>query len=214
MKFTLTLLSIFLTTIIVFSQDLEKKVLSETDRKKGILYRYAYECSDSYCEITLTLYKDNNYKYEVKSFMRDVFSSGKWTKKNNILIINSFIQKNEVPVKLVYSNDTSGMIKNFPISIVKNKKNELLLDGLVRINNDSLQCLPMSGVCIGDYKSIDSLKIVFDNGLSSRWLKVENKNFKKIIPVVQTDLSISSYIPLKRRYKILKSSITILDTME
>jgi hypothetical protein len=150
----------------------------------------------------------------MKTFNKDVFSSGKWSKKNDILIIKSLIQKNSVPLKLVYSNDTSGMINNFKIAVVRNKKGELMTDGLLRINSDSVQCLPMAGFCVGNYASIDSVKVVFENGMSSQWLKIEDKKSNKIMPIVQTDFLISSYMPLNRRYKILKSSITVIDTKE
>ncbi|HEY0057630.1 MAG TPA: hypothetical protein VGB56_00760 [Flavisolibacter sp.] len=130
--------------------------------------------------------------------------------KKDTLSLRSFIRSDDVPVKLMYSNDTSGMIGGFKISIVQNTKGEHMTDGFVHINSDSVRCLPMMGNCLGDYSQIDSVKVVFENGLSSRWLRVERKDYQRIIPVAQVDFLISGYTALDRQYKLSKSSLMLL----
>lgn len=214
MKWMLILLVFVFTPSVTQCQELLEGTLTKVDSRNGIIHKYEFDCPDSYCEIRLVLFKDYTYTYSLKTFNRDVFSNGKWSRKKDTLIIKSFIQKDNVPVKLTYSNDTAGRINSFKVAIVRNKKGQLMTDGLVKINCDSILCLPMMGGCIGRYESIDSLKIVFENGMSSKWLKIGAKDFNKVTPIVQTDFLISSYDPLNRRYKILKSSISIIDINE
>ena len=211
MKSSFVLFLILFTSSIIRSQEWIKENLSGIDKKNGAFRKYVYECSDSYCYISLTLYKTNKFRYVLKTFNRNVFSTGKWSRNNDTLILQSFIQRNTVPVKLIYSNDTTGLINNFKIAIVRNNRGELMTDGMIKINSDSIQCLPLGGFCDRVFTSIDSIKVFFENGLTSGWIKVANNGFSKLIPVVQIDFLISSYILINRRYKISDSSLKIIE---
>jgi hypothetical protein len=100
------------------------------------------------------------------------------------------------------------VVNGFKIGILKNLKGQKMEDAMVGINNDSLLCMPSEGICDSNFKSIDSIKIIFENGFSSKWIKISNYKYKKIIPIVQTNFLLSSYIDLdSKRYRLLESSI-------
>lgn len=192
------------------AQELLKKKRSAADKRARVAQRYEYDCKGSSCSVKLVLFKDHTFKYSLNSFTRNVFSSGRWVMRKDTLSLKSFIQSDDVPVKLMYSNDTSGMVNGFRISVVQNAKGEYMTDGFVHINSDSVRCLPMMGNCLGEYNQIDSVKVVFENGLSSRWIRVVRKDYQQIIPVAQVDFLISGYTALDRQYKISKSSLILL----
>lgn len=135
----------------------------------------------------------------------------KWRQNGNLLELKSIIPTNNVPVKLSFS-DTTQLLAGFRIGIVKNLKGEEMPDGLVAINHDSLLCAPSHALCDQDFKSIDSIKVVFENGFSSQWLHVNRKEIRKVTPVIQTTFLISSYVALDNKsYRVSKSGIVPID---
>lgn len=193
------------------AQELKKHKLDREDVKKGVWAYYEYREKDSYGYVGLQLFKNGAYQYKVETAGYSSFSKGKWIMKNKVLLLTSDIKKNDLPVKLNYLID-SPVNASFKISIVKNLKDELLTDAFVYINNDSLQCLPLTETCLGTYDKIDRIKVVFENGMRSKWIKVEHKVYKQLQPVLQLDFNISSYEAIdSEKYKVLKSSIRLLN---
>jgi hypothetical protein len=202
----------FFTNFYVTGQDLIRCKLTDREKKNKVAYSYVYNASEHYGVIKLSLYKSGLFYYTLSSFNRDVFSEGKWIRKKDTIILVSNIRNGHIPIKLNYSNDTSNLINKFRVGIVKNLKGEYLTDGLVNINNDSIKCVPEGGFCTAVYQSIDSIKVVFENGLSSGWVRVDNKDSWLILPIVQTNFLISAYVSLEnRKYRVLKSSLKPID---
>ena len=190
------------------AQDLTMRKLTTEDKSNKIIGKYEYNAKGHYGIIKLSLFSNGVFRYELALFNKDVFSEGKWIQKKDTLILNSTITNNHIPIKLIYSNDSSNLIDGFKIAIVRNLKGDYLRDGMVNINNDSIKCVPEGGFCTVKYETIDSLKIVFENGLYSNWIKVTGKKYASIIPIVQTKFLIASYEPLdNRKYLFLKSRL-------
>lgn len=203
-----SLLFFCLLTISANSQNLKQTSLTMTDKKKGIVSKYEYNATDSYSEIRLIFLKNANFEYTLRTFNQDVFSTGKWARKGNTLTLRSHLSTNNLPVKLVYKTDTSDLINGFKIGVVRNLNGKLMTDGLVNINNDSIQCVPLMSLCYPQLTTIDSIRIVFENGMSSKWIKIEKQDYLQVVPIVQTNFLISSYIVFdNRKYQILKSSL-------
>jgi hypothetical protein len=211
-KFILIFFCYFLLNFQVKAQDLVMRKLTDEDKKNKVHKAYEYNATDHYAVIKLCLYQDGTFYYTLNTFNQAVFSKGKWVQKDDTLILANGIKKGHVPIKLSYSNDSSALINGFKVAIVKNLKGEEMPDGLVAINNDSNICLPSyGGMCRSDYTSIDSIKIVFENGLTSEWLKIDNR-YKQIIPVVQTNFLISSYMVFdNEKYLIQKTVLKPID---
>jgi hypothetical protein len=79
------------------------------------------------------------------------------------------------------------------IEVVQNLRHELLLDAFVAVNQESNVCSPLTQNCLGNHVTIDSVKIIFENGCSSTWLQVEKREFDTILPVLQLDFPMSRY---------------------
>lgn len=184
-------------------QELKKQKISNEDLRKGILAYYEYKAQDSYGYVGLTLFKSGKYYYKMETFGRGSFSEGKWRGNGREIILTSDLKKNNLPVKLTYLNDTSNSKSSFSISVVKNWKGELITDAFVYVNNDTLQCLPLTETCLGSFGKINRLKVVFENGLSSKWVKVEDKEYKQLQLILQLDFQVSTYETFENdKYKV------------
>ena len=205
-KFILIFSCYFLLGLQVKAQDLVMRKLTAKDKINKVHSAYEYNATDHYTVIKLCLYENGTFYYTLKGFNQDIFSKGKWVQKGNTLVLTNSIRNGDIPIKLSYSKDSSVLINGFKVGIVKNLKGEEMPDGLVAINSDSVKCAPSYGICDYGYSSIDSIKVIFENGLSSEWIKVSNKDYVQIIPVVQTNFLISSYMPFdSRKYQIQKT---------
>jgi len=206
-KIVLTICFLILTNSLIFAQELMKNKCKEEDTKNNLLSSYEYNAADHYMVIKLLLYRDSTFQFTLSSFNRDLFSEGKWTEKDSSLILRSYLSRENIPVKLLYS-DSLNRINNFKIGVIKNLKGEEMPDALALINNKSIKCIPSYGICNNDFKSIDSIKIYFESGPSSKWLQIEKSKYSQIIPIVQVNFLISNYMFFEdRKFRILKSSL-------
>lgn len=197
----------FTVAIIVFfsicgnCQTLKKERISKNDRMKGISLKFNYSAKDSYRVVSLILKKDSTFSYSANTFASHEISEGKWKMSEGLLILESTFQMNNIPAEISYGENRK-FVDSFDIAVVENIKHELLTDAFVVVNNDTIKCLPMIGMCNGLFKKIDSVKIVFENGMSSKWIPVKF-NEKKIALTVLTDVSIRNYVVMnRRRYKL------------
>lgn len=198
-RFILPVVFTLLASLASNSQNLIKKNLTASDRNAKVTAIYEHNANDHYASIKLFLYKDGTYKYTLSTFNSDVFSKGKWKKKLDTLVLSNNISKSNLPVKLTYSTDSTNLINGFKIGIVTNLKGDKMPDGLVAINDDSIMCAPSYGICDYSYTRIDSIRVIFENGLSSKWLTVADKEYRQITPVVQIDYLVSSLMVFDER---------------
>lgn len=189
----------------VFGQILFKRNLSKQPDSIGIADEYQYRPKGSHSYISLRLYKNGNYYYEEGSLTNVLFNEGKWRMLNNELILFDKLDKSNLPVNLICL-DKIDTTYSFIVQVVKNLKGQYLTDGFVYINNDSNQCLPFTATCLGKYKSIDSLKVVFENGYKSKWIPVPCNEYKQLALTLQSNISMSGYTALRySRFRVFKS---------
>lgn len=198
---------IFVLVILLFSflsgvcQDLQKLELTKEDSAQGVLFKYEYEAQGSYGAISLTLKKNNTYTYRQASFAINDTSEGKWEISKNHLILKSSLQKNNIPVQISYGTD-GDFADSSNIAVVKNIAKQPLTDATVLVNNDSIECLPLTGQCTGSFESIKKVKVVFENGLSSEWICVK-KGETKILLTVLSEMPIENYVVMNnKKFKI------------
>jgi hypothetical protein len=172
-------------------QILQRSLLTTKDSVQGILFKYEYEAKGSYGTITLILNKDNTYSYQKSSFAVEGISEGKWKIIRNRLILKSTLQKN-IPIKISYGTD-GDFADGSNIAVVENIDKEPLTDVTVLVNNDSIECLPLTGQCTGSFKSIKKVKAVFENGLSSKWINVKDGE-TKILLTILSEIPIENYV--------------------
>jgi len=197
----------FIVTIIIFfsicgnCQTLTKDLITKDDSRKGIYLKFSYSAKDSYGVVNLILKKDNTFFYSSNTFATHEISEGRWKMSKGLLILESTFQLNNIPAE-VSNEQNRKFVDSFNIAVVENIKHEFLTDAFVAINNDTIKCLPMIGKCNGLYEKIDSVKIVFENGMSSKWIPIKF-NDRKIALTVLTDISIRNYIVMnKRKFKL------------
>jgi hypothetical protein len=197
----------FIVAIIIFfsicgnCQTLKKERVTKNDKMKGTFLKFNYSAKDSYDVVSLILKKDSTFSYSANTFATHEISEGKWKMSEGLLILGSTFQMNNIPAEISYG-ENGKFIDSFDIAVVENINHELLTDAFVMVNNDTIKCLPMIGMCNGLFEKIDSVKIVFENGMSSEWIPVKF-NERKIALTVLTDIPIRNYVVMnKRRFKI------------
>jgi hypothetical protein len=190
--FLLALLHL-ICAISTVAQDLKKIKLNKADVLNDVKYKYEYNSTDSYYHIQLLLFRNGIYKYVLDHFAQTLFSEGKWEIKSRTLLLNSNISKHAVPASISYCSDTGRIVNGFKFAIVTNRKGQLMTDAFVIINVDTVKCLPLAGACVGTYNTIDSVRLLFENGLSSKWMKVKNAPDKNICITAEVDHPLSQY---------------------
>lgn len=206
-KFFLIFCLIFIISNITFSQELKEVKLISHEKKQGIAYKYEFSEHDAYGVVSLLLFDNKTYQFFVKKFDGDGFNIGKWVMHGDTLSLKSDILPDSIPLKLEYMNDTVGLGHHFRVNIVKNLQDQQMTDAFVFINSDTIRCLPFAERCLGNYESIDSIKVVLENGLSSRWVRVFNNNSCRIAPIIETNYILSKYIPFGTRQYLISKSI-------
>lgn len=182
-------------------QALKREHVTKKDKMNGVFLKFNYSAKDSYGVINLILKKDNTYSYSVNTFATHKISEGKWKMVKDLLVLESTFQMDNVPAEISYEKNAK-FVDSFDIAVVQNFKGELLMDAFVLINNDTIKCLPMIGKCNASFERIDSVKVVFENGMSSKWITVKSDE-RKIGLTVLTDASIGNYLVMnKRKFKL------------
>lgn len=204
-------LSLLLPLLMVYrsnSQTLAIQKLTSADIKSGVEKKYFWQEEHAYGEIHLILFNNQRFRFSVNKFIGTEGCEGNWIEDGGVISLTSDIQKASVPIQVICNDDTTGRVNGFAISVIKNLKGADLLDELVCVNQDSIKCDPALGQCNASYKSVDSIKVIFSNGMSSKWVILNNKQGMQVHIVVQTNCAISSYIILSdQKYRISKNHL-------
>lgn len=205
MKCCFIFITFSIFAINISAQTLQSVSLKTNDSLKNVQYKYEYSEKDNFYRITIFLLRDGEYWYYENSCVMDLYSKGTWRLSKDALILNSEIQKNNVPVLLSLTDDTCDVVSNSKFGVVKNLKGDYLTDAFVNVNADNVKCLPMAGSCVGEYKTVDSVRLIFENGFRSKWVHVKDSNDSHILLKVNTNLKISAFISFENfKYKVTK----------
>lgn len=177
-------------------QTLKKERITKNDRMQGISHKFYYSAKDSHGLVRLILKKDKTFSYSANTTGTHQISDGTWELSEGLLILESTFQMNNIPAEISSLEDRK-FVDSCDIAVVENVNHELLTDAFVVVNNDAIKCLPMIGMCKGEYEKIDSVKIVFENGMSSGWMPIKF-NERKIALTVLTDVPIRNYVVMNR----------------
>ena len=147
----------------------------------------------------LFLYSQNKFIYEEFTDVASWQSVGTWSKKKDILKLNSNLE-GTLPLQIIYLDSIPSEPKIKNLAIIKDKTGREYTLEAIRINNDSVSCFYGDMECFGNYTTIDSIKVTIGKNVSSRWVKVEPS--KGIIQIVlQTDFDLTGYFPVDMRLK-------------
>jgi hypothetical protein len=203
----LTILTILLSLSQKASaQDFQLVQLKEAERKdKNLLSRYVVSF-DNYAGAELFLYKDGMFSYRTYSDVAKFISAGRWTRKADIIELNSKLGKNTVPVKVTYVKGAPTITNVKHFAIINDLSGREYPHTAIFVNNDSVSCFYGDMECFGSYTSIDSVRVAFNDTLSSRWMKVDPT--KGIIQLtIQTDLDLNLYFPFHLRLRKEKNML-------
>src|SRR5450432_2381939 len=171
----------------LYCQTLIKIKVSPKEQKAGIeaIYNVIHKVDG---QENLILYRNGKYHYKLSSTVRNVFSKGSWRINNNELLLTSYFANKIIPVVISTMDkiENSEQTTRTPFSIPVNLKGVKMSDSRVFLNNDSLMyCFPFFDTCIGNYNLINFVRIDFSNGYSSKWIKVNLKENKRVSIVAQ-----------------------------
>jgi hypothetical protein len=194
MKFVTCLffLSIFFSkSDVIHSQDLLSVSLLKSDHSQGVFGKYELTGMESFYQ--LILYKDNTFRYNsFENIIGKRFSEGWWKRKDDLLILNSTVRKETLPIRIDFSDD-SIKIPRTKVHWVYNSKGKLIEDALFFINDDSCVCSSLMDTCTRAFEKISRIKLIIGD-VSSTWVNVTGKEYRQLKITVLSDINFSQYV--------------------
>lgn len=173
-------------------------------------YNFVNEAQSEF--IVLELFKNNSYAFSVHGDHYDYYSKGTWEKKERTIVLNSNVQKKEIPITITqsYTKSTSPYIQ---IDDIKNSTGFLFKDIEILTNNDtSKSCYANVGTnCKIKKQDLKSIQIRLIGNTTSAWHPielVENNNTIKM--VVDIDFIPEFYMFFKNK-KFIKRGRKLYD---
>ena len=162
--------------------------------------------------ILLELHKNKTYAFSVHGDHYDYYSKGTWERKGRTIVVNSSVQKKEIPVTITQSFTKSGS-PFIQIDDIKNSTGFLFKDIEVLINNDtSKSCLANVGSnCKIKKQDLKSIQIRLIGNTTSAWHPIElAENNNTIKMVVDIDFIPEFYMFFKNK-KFIKRGRNLYD---
>jgi hypothetical protein len=202
------LLLICIHCLPALSQSLKEVALTKEEKQAdSLLSHYQVFSDDSLASVSLYLYKHGTFEYQNATCITYRFSTGIWTKKGSIITLNSFIQKDQLPISINYIKTDSVGQKN-KVLVGRSPTGERITALVVYMNNDSTSCIVGTPFCNGSYDYIDSIRVHLDGGFHSQWIKTE-RNRGDIEPVIQTTIPLEKYFPIRNeQYRLGNKQIS------
>ena len=174
------------------------------------IYNFVNEAQSE--SILLELHKNKTYAFSVHGDHYDYYSKGTWEKKGRTIVVNSNVQKEEIPVTITqgYTKSSSPYIQ---IDDIKNSTGFLFKDIEVLINNDtSKSCLANVGSnCKIKKQDLKSIQIRLIGNTTSAWHPIElAENNNTIKMVVDIDFIPEFYMFFKNK-KFIKRGRNLYD---
>lgn len=175
-------------------------------RPSEVTGRYKYISTDSLSGIRLELTKDGMFQYSAGGDVQTMYSSGKWKLNKDTLIMNSSIDRKNIPIA-VKEEIVDSIRTNVKVELVQNLDGEALENAVFRFNNDTLnECVPFfesdCGLKIG---SINNLRVELNNGVSSKWVELKNKRANLLKVTVSIHGMLGSYLFLVNQRYLYKN---------
>lgn len=156
--------------------------------------------------ILLKLYKNHTYTFAAHGDHYDHSSKGTWAKKGGTIVVNSTVQKKQIPITITqgYTKSSSPYIQ---IDDIKNSEGFLFKDIEILTNNDtSKSCYANLGSnCKIKKQDLKSIQIRLIGNTTSAWYPIalaENNNTLKM--VVDIDFIPEFYLFFKNKKFIKK----------
>lgn len=174
------------------------------------IYNFLNEAQSE--SILLELHKNKTYAFSVHGDHYDYYSKGTWEKKGKTIVVNSSVQKKEIPVTITqgYTKSSSPYIQ---IDDIKNSTGFLFKDIEILTNNDtSKSCYANVGTnCKIKKQDLKSIQIRLIGNTTSAWHPIaltENNNTIKM--VVNIDFIPEFYMFFKNK-KFIKRGKKLYD---
>jgi hypothetical protein len=182
------------------AQLLKPKTLSR------VIGKYNYVAADSLSGIRLELNKDGNFLYSAGGDLQTMYTSGKWSFNRDTLIINSSIDKKNIPI-VVREEIVDSIKTNIRVELVRNLNGESMDDAVFRFNSDTTkECIPfLESGCDIKIGSIDNLRIELNNDVSSKWIRIKNKKTNLLKVTVGIRDTLGSYLFLVNQKYLYKN---------
>jgi len=192
--------------------NVKKEYFEKAAINDSIVATYHFVNESQSESILLELYKNNTYTFSVHGNHYDCYSKGTWDSKKRTIVLNSNIQKKEIPITITqsYTNSNSPYIQ---IDDIKNSTGFLFKDIEILINNDTLKsCYANVGTnCKIKKEDLKSIQIRLVGNTTSAWHPLvldENNNTLKIM--VDIDFIPEFYLFFKNK-KFIKRGRKLYD---
>ena len=209
-------LLLILSCIVVFfstsARNVNKAGFERESINDSIVATYHFVNEAQSESILLELHKNKTYAFSVHGDHYDYYSKGTWERKGRTIVVNSSVQKKEIPVTITQSFTKSGS-PYIQIDDIKNSTGFLFKDIEVLINNDtSKSCLANVGSnCKIKKQDLKSIQIRLIGNTTSAWHPIElTENNNTIKMVVDIDFIPEFYMFFKNK-KFIKRGRNLYD---
>lgn len=164
------------STLIIIASFFSSLTNAQTVSKEKIIGEYKYSDStfNAGMHSYLTLLKSGVYKYESGTHLQVYHSQGTWKLKGDTLILNSFINAQNIPITL-RAKKVDSIKDEIVFGLVKNLDGEIMNASLFFDNDTTKSCDPLmeKGCTRKVSSSIKSFKVQFNGNASTKWYKLK-----------------------------------------
>lgn len=153
---------------------------------KDTIYATYHFVNEAQAEkIIVHFYKNKTYDYAVHGAHYDYYSKGTWKKKGRNIVVNSDVQKKNIPLTITQSHTNNGS-PYIQIDDIKNSANFLFKDIEILINNDSSKsCLANVGTnCKIKKEDLKSIQVRLVGNTTSAWYPIELTDKNNTLKIV------------------------------
>lgn len=144
---------------------------------------------------SIVLKKDKTYNYVLENHIQHFSSAGKWEIRKDTLVLNSAVQKNDLPI-IVKEDSIYNNAEYLQIDWVKNLQGDVMHDATIFINGDtSKSCMPVfENSCKIKKGDLKSLQIQLSNNVTSQSYTLKSTNTNHLTITVYLNYSLGMYI--------------------
>jgi hypothetical protein len=152
---------------------------------------FNYLTPDGYGWIRIELMVNKTFVYTRGACMDHFFSNGHWKIKKDTLILNSDMQKNNIPVMIRESKAETR--DSLYIGLATDLSGYLVKDAGFFYNDSIKSCMPAFDECRFYKGTVKRIKATFSNGLSSDWYTIKDPSTTYIEPVLNLNFALDRY---------------------
>jgi hypothetical protein len=192
-KAVFSLVSILSVTTLNYRPDLIQDGQALLAAKDSIYAYYINTAPGGLALESITFKKNHTFTYLSGNDIQQISTKGTWKKIKDTFIVNSFVQRNNLPISIREFNDAASDTLIF--DWVKNPNGDIMKGASIFINGDTTKgYMPVLDECRFVKGTVKKIRLTFDNSTSSKWYYLENRNAARVAVTINVNEPLVEYI--------------------